>query len=247
MAFCERLESEEVPQGQLSEFRILHPNPNIKPRYGWTLQDPSLSGGRPASNDSIAQGCGDRDEIEDWASVDHSNARDGHTIQGSEVTISSFVVVELEGRDSTRDNLSLCIFQVHEGLVGNEHQKDGVRVSVQKGQIGSSVGIGFAADRERNDVIGRYDGLTLVEAQEPQRLGGEVNKLSGVSVGESEMGNIFCGGIRNGGVGIAKRRVENGGVDVVERRVRGREEVGWRERRDGDVVRDEVVVVPVPA
>jgi len=62
--------------------------------------------------------------------------------------------------------------------------------------------------------IDKKSGLTLVEAQELQCLGGGVNDgglLCG-SVGETEIAKISCGGIRDGGVGIIKR-VENGGID----------------------------------
>ena len=118
VAFRKRLESEEALQSELSVLRILHPSagaPHVR-RYGRTLQDPSLSSRIPASDNSIAQLCGDRDEIKGRASVGHPDARDGHGIPGIETMLSALSVVKLKGRYSSRDDLSLCVSPVGEGL-----------------------------------------------------------------------------------------------------------------------------------
>ena len=55
---------------------------------------------------------------------------------------------------------------------------------------------------------------------------------------------------RKGSIGksnIRVRRAENGWIDVIKGWVRGREKLVWREGRDGDVERDELVWSPLAA
>jgi len=80
----------------------------------------SLSGRTLAGDDSVAQRCGDRDEVEVRASASHCDARDGHSVQGIEVTISALFVVVLEGCYSSRDDLRLCVIPIGRA---NKHRK----------------------------------------------------------------------------------------------------------------------------
>ena len=165
VTFRKCLESKETLQSEHSVFCILHPSagaPYVR-CYGHTSQDPSLSSGILASDDSIAQLYGDRDKIEGRASAGHCDARDGHGIQGIEAKLSALSVVELKDRDSVRDDLSLRVSPVAEGLVLNEHQ-EGEGWVVDKAHIHLSNVIGFAANGERNDATRRYSGATFVEA-----------------------------------------------------------------------------------
>jgi hypothetical protein len=70
-------------------------------------------------------------------------------------------------------------------------------------------------------------------------------KLLASSDGEIEVAEVPDCGLGKGGIGVIGKGVENGRIDVVERRVWGREELPRRARRDGDVVRDKLVVAPV--
>jgi hypothetical protein len=146
VASRKRLESEEALQSELSVFRILHPSAGA-PCYGHTPQDLSLSSGILASDDSIAQLCGDRDEIEGRAGAFHCDARDGHGIQGIEATVFALAIVELKGRYSLRNNLSLRVSPV--GKV-NERQEDKGR-SMNEAHVRLGNMIGFAASGKRND------------------------------------------------------------------------------------------------
>ena len=94
-------------------------------RYGRTSQDPSLSSGIPASDDSIFQLSSGRDEIEGKASTGYCDARGGHGTQGIAATIYVLSVIESKGRYSLRDNLNLCDSLVGEALTLSEHQEDG--------------------------------------------------------------------------------------------------------------------------
>lgn len=117
--------------------------------YGRTCQDPSLSSGILASDDSIAQLRGDRDEIEGRESAVHCDAREGHGTQGIEAMIHALFVVELEGHYSHCDDLSHCASPVSEGLVLSEHQEDEGWV-MDKAHVCLSDAIGFAANSERD-------------------------------------------------------------------------------------------------
>ena len=165
MAFRKNLKSEEALQSELSVFRILHPgaSPPDMRCYSNTSQDLGLSSGIPASDDSVAQLCGDRDEIEGRASTSHSNAGDGHGTKRIEATVSALPVVELEGGDTPRYNLSLCVSPVGEGHVLNEYKENEGWV-VDKTHVRLSDAVGFAADGERHDVTRRYRSATFVEA-----------------------------------------------------------------------------------
>ena len=78
-------------------------------RYGRTVRDSSLRSGTLASDDSVTPSFGDRDKVERRASVDHSDARDGHGIQGMKTPAHSLSVVELKGCYGPRDGLCLCV------------------------------------------------------------------------------------------------------------------------------------------
>jgi len=79
----------------------------------------------PASDDSVVQRRGNRDEIEGRASVGHRNAGNGHYIVGFKATISALFVVVLEGRDSTLNDLNLYVRLAGGDIVDNEDQEDG--------------------------------------------------------------------------------------------------------------------------
>jgi hypothetical protein len=77
MASRNCLESKEVFQSELSVFSIFHPGAGMLHVccYSDTLQDPSLSNGILASDDSSIQLHGDRDKIKGRASARHGDAR----------------------------------------------------------------------------------------------------------------------------------------------------------------------------
>ena len=149
VAFRKRLESEEALQSEPPVFQILHPNAGA-PCCSRTPQDMSLSSRILASDDSIAQLCGDRDEIEGRASAVHCDARDCHDIQGIETSTLALAIVELKGRYSIRDNLRPWVSPVGEDLVLNEHKEDKAR-SMDKAHACLGNTIGFATNGERND------------------------------------------------------------------------------------------------
>jgi len=101
---------------------------------------------------------------------------------------------------------------------------------MNKTRICLSNGIGFAANGERNGVVDRHSGLTLVEAQKLQCLCGKVNieTLLGGSGGEMEIGEVSGGDAGNGGIVVIKRGVENCRINTVERRVWGSEKIACR-------------------
>ena len=106
MASRQCLESKEAAQGELSVFGIFHPSAGA-PRviFSEAPQDPSLSGGIPASDDGGIQLHGDRDKIKGRASARHGDARDGHGSKDGKVPFFSPLVVELKGGYSLRYNL----------------------------------------------------------------------------------------------------------------------------------------------
>lgn len=189
------------------------------PALDWTPQDLTLSGGTLA-DDSTTQCCGDWDEVECWAGVGHRNAGNGHCIQGIEAMVfTHFQIVELKDRYGSRNDLSLCVSLVSEGLGDNEDQEDESWVSVGKADARLINRIGFTGNGERNGVTLEYKGASLFETQNLQRLCGEVENetLLGNSGGEIEIVKVSWGDTGDGEVGITtKRRVENGGIDVVE-------------------------------
>ena len=132
--------------------------------YSSTLQDLSLSGGMLASDDSIAQLHGNRDEVKGRAGARHGNARDGHRIQGIKAIISALVIIELKGCYSICYDLGLCISLqvVAESLVDNKHKEEESR-AMDKAHICLSNTIGLATDGERNGVTNRDDGVTLIK------------------------------------------------------------------------------------
>jgi hypothetical protein len=68
-------------------------------------------------------------------------------------------------------------------------------------------------------------------------LGGSGSKIKVAKVFSSDIGNgRICG---------TRRRVKNDRIYEVKRRVWGREELARRDRCDGDVVCDELIVSPV--
>jgi hypothetical protein len=69
--------------------------------------------------------------------------------------------------------------------------------------------------------------------------------LLGGSGDEIEVTKVFSSDIGNGRICGTSRRVKNGRIYEVERRVWRREELARRDRSDGDVVRDELIVGPV--
>jgi len=164
VALRKSLESEKTLQSELSVFRIVHPNAGARcvGCYGRTPQDLSLSGGILATYDSVAQLCGDRDEIEGRASGRHCDARDGHGIQGGEVMIAAFAVVELKGRYSLRDDVNLWVSLAGENPVLSEHQED-EGWAMEKAHVRLSNTIDFAANDERDGETRRYNGGALVE------------------------------------------------------------------------------------
>ena len=197
-----------------------------------------------AMNDSSVQLHGDRDKVEGRESVRHCDARDGHGIQGTKAILSAPLVVELKGRYSLRDDPRPCVDEL---LLLNEHKENKASI-MDEAYVCLSSTIG-AANGERHSVMRRYNSVALVEVQELQCLDGETvdETLMGGSGGKTEVAEIFGGGFGKGGIGAIKRRVKNCRIDVVERRVWGREKFVGREGRDGDVVRDELVLRPVTA
>ena len=176
MDFRKFLKGEEAFQSYLSVFCIFHPNVGAPRahRPGCTAQNLGLSGRTLASDDSVAQRCGNRDEIEVRASASHRDARDGHSVQRLEATISVLLVVELKSCYSARDDLRLCIRFF--GLVINKHHEDEGSASVDQGEICLNNMTSFATHGERNGEMWKYGGATLVKVQEPQRFGGKVGK-----------------------------------------------------------------------
>lgn len=126
VAFRKYLKSEEALQSELSVFCILHPGagPPYMRCYGNRPQDLSLSSRILASDDIVAQFCGDMDRIEGRAGTSHSNAGDGHGIQGIGASLYTLSVVELKGSDILCYDLSPCVSPVGEDLVLNEHKED---------------------------------------------------------------------------------------------------------------------------
>jgi hypothetical protein len=73
----------------------------------------------------------------------------------------------------------------------------------------------------------KYSSATLVEAEKLWRFNDEgVNDtlLAGPG-GGIEVAEVFGSGIRKGGIGVTRRRVENGRINVVQQWVWGREEL----------------------
>ena len=153
MDFRKFLESEETLEGYLSVSCIFHSSAGAPRGYcfGRTAQDLGLSGGASAGDDSIAQRCGNRDEVEVRVSASHRDTRDGHSVQGIEATISALFVVELKGCYSRRDNLRLCVRPVD--LVVDQHQEDEGSVNVDKGETRPNNRTSFAENSERNGVM----------------------------------------------------------------------------------------------
>ena len=230
MVSRKRLESEEALQSKLSVFHILHPSFGVQGGrcYGHAPQDLSLSGGILASNDRIAQLCSDRDEVESRVSAGHYDARDGHDVEAIETIIAALSIVKLEDSYSPRNSLSLCISPIGEGFALNEHQED-EGWSADKAHVHLGNVIAFATNNKRNGVMAVHSDGMLVEAEEPQCLCGEIDNetLLGGSGGVIEVAEVFGGGIRKGGVGVTRRRVENGRIDVIKRWAWGREEFVW--------------------
>jgi hypothetical protein len=112
-----------------------------------------------ASDDSVAQCCGDRDEIEGRACATHFDARDGHGIQEGEATVSTLLVVGLKDRYSPRDGLSVCVSP----LVVNKYQEDDDWVPMENADICLSNVIAFAANGKGDVVMHRYGGVTLID------------------------------------------------------------------------------------
>jgi len=145
--------------------RIPHPSigvPHVR-CHGHTSQDLSLSSRILTTDDSVAQLHGDRDEIKGRTGAGHCDARDSHGIQENEALISAPSVVELKGRYSPRDDLSLSIIPANEGLVPDEHQEDEALAIMDKAHICVSNVTGIAANGERNGVMRRHNGATLIE------------------------------------------------------------------------------------
>ena len=152
-------------------------------------------------------------------SAGHRNAGNGHCIQGIEAMVFTHFVVESKGRYSSRNDLSLCVSLVSEGLGDNEHQEDETWVSVDKADARLINRIGFTGNGERNGVTLEYKDAAVFETQKLQRLCGEVENetLLENSGGEIKIVKVSWGDTRDDEVGITtKRRVENGGIDVVE-------------------------------
>ena len=224
------LESEEALQSKLSVFHIPHPSFGVQGGrcYGHAPQDLSSSSGILASHHSIAQLCGDRDEVEGRVSAGHYDARDGHDVEVIEYIIAARCIVELEGRYSPCNSLSLCSNPIGESFALNEHQEDEA-LFVDKAHVRLSNLVAFATNDKRNDVMAEHSDGMLVEAEEPQCLCGEIDNetLLGGSGGVIEVAKVFGGGIGKDGVVVTRRRVENGRIDVVKRWVWGREEFVW--------------------
>jgi hypothetical protein len=249
VAFRNFFEGEEPPENEFSIFCILHPNLSTLyvRHFGRTPQDLSSSGGILASDDSIAQFCRDWNDKEGGTSPVHYDTRDVHNIQGIQPKLSTPFVVGLKGCYRLRDDPSLCVRPVGQGIVLNNHEED-KRWEVYKAGAGIGTATGAATNVERNGITRNHKGAGPVEVQKLQCPGGDVvNEEHGVgdSGGESKVAEVSDGVIGKGGIAVVRRRVENCGINVVERRVRGREELVRRARRDGDIVRGELVVAPV--
>jgi len=247
---CKFLECEEALQSQPSVLRIFHPNADalFVRSYGRAVQDPGLSIWTLGDDDRIAQRCGDRDEVEVRVSASHCDARDGHSVQGIEAMISACVVVELKGCYSPCDGLSLRVNRV--SLVVNKHQEDETLVSVGEAEIRLNR-VGFSTNGEGNGVTWKCDDDILGKAQKRQCLEGEGGQEThcGGCDGEIDTGEVFDSGIGNAGIGVVRGRaaIENSLIDVFERLVWVREELGRGEGFDGNVERDELLVIPVTA
>jgi len=225
-------ESEKALQSKLSVFHILHPSTGVLGMrcYGHAPQDPSSSGRILAGHDRVTQLCGYRDKIERRVSAGHYDARDSHDIEATETMVPALSIVELDGRYSPRNSLSLCINPIGEGFALDEHQED-EGWPVDKAHVCLSNVVGFATNNKRDGVTAVHTGGggTLVEAEELQCLCSEVDDetLLGGSGGVVEVTEVFGGGIGKVRVVITGRSVENGGIDVIKRWVWGREELFW--------------------
>ena len=162
VALYKFLASEEAPQSKLPVFHILHPSAGA-PCWGCTPRDQSLSSRVLTTNDSIAQLHGDWDEIEGRMGASHCDARDSHGIQEIEALISAPSVVELKGRYSPHDNLSLSIIPADKDLVLDEHQEDKALAIMDEAHVCLSDATGFSTNSERNSVTHRYIDMTFVD------------------------------------------------------------------------------------
>jgi len=149
------------------------------------------------------------------------------------VTTSALFVFVLEGRYSSRDDLRHCVIPV--GL-GNKHQEDEGPVNVDKAEIRLNNRTGFATSGERNGVMSKHRGATLIKLQELQRFGGEVVKetLLDATDGDIEPEEVLCSDIGKCGIRVTggERRMARSmwARDGSRSGLRGRGEPGRQER-----------------
>ena len=118
-----------------------------------------------ASHDSMAQFCGNRDEIKERASMNHCDARDGHGIQGFKAKVHAQLVVILKGCYGLCNDPVLYIEHSRRGVVTREHHED-KGLAMEKACIWPSNMIAFATSNERNGAICGYSHATFIKACE---------------------------------------------------------------------------------
>ena len=140
-------------------------------------------------------------------SAGHRNAGNGHCIQGIEAMVFTHFVVESKDRYSSRNDLSLCVSLVSEGLGDNEDQEDESWVRVDNADARLINRIGFTGNGQRNGVTLDYKGAALFETQKLQRLCGEVENetLLGNSGGEIEIVRVSWGDTGDGEIGVTTK------------------------------------------